>query len=563
MDNSLSNLNSMGFRFPAAFAATVLSAHLVLLSCEIAEPDLTRLNTPAAPSVYVDMNGSLIPTGHLTGVISFRVPDSLSPPAVRLVEVYFDSVILLHSAQAGENVDIDLRQRTPGWHAVVLAVYDSVGYEGLLGLLDVPTRVYEFPLFVDHTPPTVVQNVQMEWQAAPAVTWSPSPDSNFYAYIVRRHPSGTPSPATFVDTLFDRGQTSFSDDNGPLPWYGNIASYSIGTWNREAVVYTSLVTIYHGTPFPVAGTVHLLENPTAPEIYVVTGYRELHAVSTVTHQGLRKIPLDQGLLLGSDKSLEISEDGSKLFHAWVDHSDTSIIVRVYDTSTFAVVTEWEPGFEFHMFLPMAAGKGNTLYGIDTAGVLLEIDGMTGMVLNSIGPIATEYQVVLESTPDRNHLLMSESSWQNGYSSKVTRIDIGSGPSQVIQSRSFSTNVIQVLTDSAFSTIGVVHGIPTPEHFEFIDPTTFSTTSIVNPPPEFIPGSLAYESVLWQDRLYVSYQVAVGHGRVSEMDISSVTVLRRWDFREFPRNLHRIRSGAVLYGLNAWIPNAVSDWIIPL
>jgi hypothetical protein len=544
-------------RFSLLFAVPLLA-----LSCEITEPEPIQGNGPEYPPVQLAAMNGVPPGGTMTGIFRIGLPDSVDPATVNEFAVILDSTLLASRLLPGQYATIDLHQLPEGAHVVTLILFEKTPRQGMLELLGAPDRYMVFPFVVDHwdlLPPLPATNLQATWTDRIRLQWTPTTDEHFYAYVIRRHHPPAPGTFTIVDSIFDRTAFSYTDSAGGPPVYGATRFYSVLVTNRYLTAATPTATATYGTPFTVPGVSVLFERPSQSESIVLSN-GNLVAISTTTHQVLRQAPVTS--MYDNDRWLMTSDRSTLVQFGLGLIGDTSSHVVTYSATTLEPSGGWTPVFRLNRSLMSAPGPGTSVVTYAENGTLMLLNGLTGVVSDSIPGVIGVNAARVATSPDRNTLYVAKYE-SSGFQTRLKRYSINSGSLLFQNELLIDNSIVALVVDPSGSRLAAVYSSNTYDAVALMDPVTLATTAVVRPPASATVGSLAYGVVVTTSTVTLAFSDAILGDRVVTIDIASGAVLRSWLFVGLPYHLYVTPNGAYLYALGIVGTVVSPGWVITL
>lgn len=291
---------------------TIIGASFGLYSCNITNPSAYINKSAHAPVLSQIAVHGVQPGQAVHGTITVSI-DSL-PPTLKVwkVELYESDTLRSGAYGPPYNLTLDTRNLPGGLDTLVINIL--LAQDSTLGLLNglilTTSNDLRFslsiPVVVNNSLPGGPQNVSCVWNSYPVLSWSPSQDQDFRAYIVHRY-----WPGALVDTIFDRATTSFSDQS-IQPVYGSCVGYTVSIWNGYSESASDSVYLVHGTMLSKPGIgVFLAASPNLDEAYLATVNASgqtaeyLRAFSTITDELTDSLPSPIDAV-----HLSLSSDGS-------------------------------------------------------------------------------------------------------------------------------------------------------------------------------------------------------------------------------------------------------------
>ncbi|HEY6951453.1 MAG TPA: hypothetical protein VI758_03535 [Bacteroidota bacterium] len=540
--------------------SAVVLLSVLLCSCELTEPPPIKGNSPEVPPVLPVSLGGITPGQHVAGSLTLTVPDSFLAAGVTKVTFLMDTVVLYESVSAGMVIKLDLHSFAEGPHFLIFAIYDVNQSAGLLGLIGAPSRMYETPIIVDKTVPTVVQNVAVQWQTHPTITWQQSPDLNFRGFIVRKHATDGTNQVKVLDTLLSRDSTTFIDiTQGPL--YGAMAAYSVGTWNGDVVTYSNPVSAAYGSRFPVDDCQSAFPSPVADEEYVLSSDGHLSVVSTLTNTVVRQLSLSPNWPYPAGSG-GISADGSRFYFLGLA-MDSVHTMMVFDASSLTLQNTWNAAYPMDRWPKFAVGPGGTVCIADFSRSIRLADGLTGAVLDSLQNAFTEPAFSLLTTNDRNTLIFMETSFDGPISSRFVRYDVSTGHLVHVTEKTIGSYVNEMLCTPAGDRLAILHAEPGAGYAELLDLSTFNSIRSFARPADLSQGVNPYGIALSDTNLYMTYQLPVDGSKVIEIDLQTASVKRSWTFAKTVTQIFLTRNGKYLYAVSSASSGMLVTWILSL
>jgi hypothetical protein len=177
----------------------------------ITEPDRI-FNHDASPPSYNNYNFEDFVQGqHVDGIVrmSFKPTDINSK--IIGSKVFIDDEIIGGNIRIFPfTIDIHTRRYEEGSHTISIYVYTEDDNQGLLNLLDAPSRIYEITLYFDRTPPdTVTLSLNTEENNLIRLNWTESISQTFFSYLIYKGVND--QSFKLIDSISDRSITSYVD----------------------------------------------------------------------------------------------------------------------------------------------------------------------------------------------------------------------------------------------------------------------------------------------------------------------------------------------------------------
>ncbi len=549
----------------------VFAASLVFFSCELEAP--APIVGPAPRGLIAEpiTLPGLVWEARVTGSVKVWLPVELRTPDVQYYVVAFDTLFSVPYVRPSDSTTLQLASVPDGVYEIMFFVYLSKPYPGTLGLLGAPNRSYYTLVTVDHAapppPPAVIPPtiIDRSWTDHPRITWSMSLDTGFVEYIIRRHYPSFQSPVE-VGTLSGRGSTSFIDTTQQIV-LGLRVPYSVGTAALAGTSYSDTVSVEWESRFPVNHVAEIVADPASTEAFVVSnGGQRFSVVSTSTHTLLRSVsPAPQ---TGLQARWTLSEDRSTAVCLSVDMlpggplPDTVWYVSRFPLSSLSLASRWQPVFEVHPWMPIAAGHGNRLYVADKSRRLLVMDAVTGTVLDSSISLGTEEPTQFVVSNDRDRLfVLSFADFGNG-PAKIEQYDVTNVAPVFGAGRSFAVRVATMRTNPSDSRLVIQYNESGTEGLEMLDPASLGTVGSITLPADHTPGSLDYSFAVTDTDVYITYRRSDGYAVVSQMSLATGQMVRHWPSVDAPHLLHATSNGTALY-VGAVFTLDSPAWVISL
>lgn len=489
----------------------------------------------------------LAPGQHVAGDIPLTLTlDSLAGQIARVVFRVDDQDVATLSAGPFATT-LRTTAFPAGEHVVTVSVYLRAPRGGLLNVAGAPHVLLGVPLVFDQRRPTPVAITGATLEAGrPRVTWAPSRDANFYAYVVYRRPTESEAPDVWpgdeVAVLTDRTQTTFLDEALPA-LYGGGYHYRVAVWNRQdRAVSDPSQPVSYGTPVAdlVPSTGRAAESPDGQRLYFVSGTRLVEA-SAATLRPVRTLELPGGT--GPAPVGDVHVDPAT---GQVVVLARSASVWVVDPASFSVVARYGAPFGADRFV-LAGGR---LYVASDR--LRVLDVQTGAVVGQSAPLLPGTNAVVGASPDGRSVYVI-----NAFGSVQTtlaRYDV-SGAAPAAAERA-SLGYDEYAWDAAVGPDGRV--------FAFVGATlsAFDGATLQPRGARTLPDNRRATAVRARGaRVYIAYEgtepwVRYG-GEIAEVDAASLGALRSWRFAVAPRGIAFAGSGALLAF------SGFSTWSVPL
>lgn len=396
----------------------------------------------------------------------------------------------------------------------VLLRDSALGLGLIMGKYD--TLSYKTTLIFDQTPPTKVDSVKAVKDGdSIRVSWKPSNDSNFYAYIIRSFVN-TGSQVIMssqnlrsMDTIYDRLNTVFMDDTLDAV-YGLSRAYQVETFNRVTSafstpsVYSFFSVDSYFWPFPSESMWAGPQFLPGQNTYLVAHDNRIDKLSYPDNTVLAGTTSLGGYRFG------LSSDGSKIANYM--YPDDVVIAN---TSDMSLLTQFQLGIEpiFNPDLEIVWGDSDRI------------------VMDSF-IVSVSAQAIVQRLPfpaDRIAKSPNSKKMYVGFNNKIATLDFSSDTVQVLDIKTV-LGVLRLAADPWLDQIYVVYAVDskTIRILETTGLTEIGQIAIDND----------YNSIMIaQSGLYVSFQTGTGMpldpGKVRRFDRQTFLELQHYDFSSNP------------------------------
>lgn len=519
----------------------------LMAGCDVfSEPDrfFDREASPvqAEPLEIADLE----PWQHVAGTLSLALDLDSLRGRVQRVDVYVDSTSF--EVAPPYRFAIETTRYSPGEHLLTVAVSVRGGGTGLLGALGGPSIVAQVPLVFDQTPPSPVQMGETVWDGArPRIAWEPSPDPNFYAYlIVLQGGHGPVDTGTYdyqlggyvVDTLFERSATTWL---GPPmePVYGAWANYQVAVWNRVDRASSSWAEGHFGGPADVGDARGFAAARGGDHFFAEARLGPYGA----WRSGLVRGTLDRGAVLdtldaearwGRDAYIQrprLSPDGTRLYAAFGAPGQASGLILL-DPETLEERARFVDSEHIEGALPGADGA---LYYLD-GGVFRVVDGVTGAERGQLDAFNPAWARVAGVSPDGRSAYVIEN--RNASTKVLFRVAVEDGvPSQaelrLLPSEWGANGYLHVLPDGRLIVLGRL------TQLRVIDGASLEVQRSIA-----VPGASWHDApdAIFSDQtgLYLALEPHSGSvngpGSLYRFRLTDFSLLREWRFEWVPRDI---------------------------
>ena len=523
---------------PLRLPLLLASALAVLAGCDaFGEPERFYNDDARPPAVGALDLASLRDGQHVAGEVVIGLDlDSLAGRVER-VALWIDG----EEVEARTQAPFQFRIYTPGYpegaHTVSAAVYVRRPNAGLLNLAGAPAVALTARLVFDQRPPTPVALASVELDGDRArLRWTASADPNFYAYlVVRQAPwtatSGWPAGLAVVDTLYDRGATTYLD--APFPHLiGARAEYQVRVWNRQDVSESpNTLAAAYGTQVPGLHSYYggAGFSRDGAEMYTssATG---LIATSTADHRELRRLDYTALTPGGSPPGqAELDRTGTELFVAVPTGQGYGRHVHVVGAASFRPLRSFALPDDAVGF---ALGARGEAYSVGE-GRLSVLDRQTGAVTARTEAVFGYPAHAVDVSPDGESLYVVSYALNGPGSRALHRVDVSGATPRVTASFDWQTQggtSVQVADDGRLYVLtrGSVTGDVTVLDGRSMEQTAGFDLDIGG---GWNAGLVGFQVV--GERFYVSYQTPnpLGDrgGTVAEFDLATRRRLRSWPF----------------------------------
>ena len=515
---------------------------LLVLSCDLIEPEETFYNVDAEPPVEVEWDFLDIKQGqHLAGNIMFTFnPDTITDSIFNVIFV-LDTSFISTAYSPPYNFSLNTAEYSEGEHVIALFVRERGNNNiGLLNIIEGPTAIFTTTVNFDQSSPLPVTLLSAVWQdRQPLLSWTKNNDLNFYSYEISRDGNWGSNNNIVIK---DQSTTSYLDiTNSAL--IGTEINYTVSVNNRAESSISNELNITLGEKLPIDFNLSFSSNwPVLNfinnEIYLFEGLSNtLIALSPIDNTILRETWIDfTGILALNLNATELYVFSTFPTITVLNPNDFNII------RTFNLPAGTNPGRS------IAVGSNDYLYIAVThpfSASIKRINTISGAVKDflTLDPLPS-----LLAIDSDNNILYAASL------NTIYKIDVSSDSAQVLSQIVISERIEDLHLSKDNLRLFVRLPAASPSRIEILNTSNLSSANMIT-------GSLwIHDLYITPSFLYVSEARNSTEakyfqpGRVTQYDISDLSTLKSWDFVLVPTKILLSGNEEYLYsfGSTTWV-----------